>query len=68
MATGTNNLTSILGIIALIAVIAAAAYYIMNEADDNELEIDIGFVHDASPRALAASAEGNRNLRLTSVS
>jgi hypothetical protein len=42
----SSNATSILGIIAIILVIVAAAYFLMDEVDDNDLEIDIGLVHE----------------------
>ncbi|HSM04122.1 MAG TPA: hypothetical protein VK858_05855 [Longimicrobiales bacterium] len=44
MANTTRSITSILGIIALILVIVAAVYFIMNQADDPEIEIDLGLV------------------------
>lgn len=48
-----NRAISILGIIALIAVIAAAIYYISNE-NDNDLEIDIGSLYDSVPHVIIA--------------
>lgn len=44
MADTTRSITSILGIIALILVIVAAVYFIMNQADEPEIEIDLGAV------------------------
>jgi hypothetical protein len=43
-----TNATSILGIIALLAVIAAAVYFIYDQ-EDNDLEIDIGLVAQVAP-------------------
>lgn len=54
MANSKSSATSILGIIAIILVIAAA-YYLINETDDNEIEIDIGLVDDESPRLVMSS-------------
>ncbi len=51
MANSKNTATSILGIIAIILVIAAAGYYLMNEADDDEVELDIGLVLDGTAPA-----------------
>ena len=48
-----RSLSSILGIIAVILVIVAAVYYLTNEADDSELEIDIGMVQETPPAAPA---------------
>jgi len=45
----SRNVTSILGIIAIILVIVAAVYYLSNEADDSELEVDIGLVQQTPP-------------------
>lgn len=55
MANSKSSTTWILGIVAIILVIAAAAYYLMNEADDNEIEIDIGLVDDEAPRIVVSS-------------
>jgi hypothetical protein len=49
----TRSITSILGIIALILVIIAAVYFIADEADDNDIEIDIGFVELVAPTPVA---------------
>jgi hypothetical protein len=48
-----RSLSSILGIIAAILVIVAAVYYLTNEADDSELEVDIGMVQETPPPAPA---------------
>lgn len=53
MANSKSSATSILGIIAIILVIVAAVYFLMNEADDDTLEIDIGLVDDEAPRIVA---------------
>lgn len=55
MASSKSSATSILGIIAIILVIAAAAYYLINETNDNEIEIDLGLVDDESPRLIVSS-------------
>jgi hypothetical protein len=49
----SNSPTSILRVVALIAVIIAAVYFIFNEADDDELEIEIGLVLQAVPQQVA---------------
>jgi len=55
MANSKSSATSILGIIAIILVIAAAAYFLMNEADDDVIQIDIGLVDDEAPRVVVSS-------------
>ena len=55
MAKTTRSITSILGIIALILVIVAAVYFIMDQADDNEIEIDLGAADSSVPELLTAS-------------
>lgn len=55
MADSKSNATWILGIIAIILVIVAAGYFLMNEADDDTLEIDIGLVDDEAPRIVVSS-------------
>ena len=53
----TNSSIGILGILAILVVIAAAIYFVVNEADDDELEIDIGMSHDA-PALVITPAHG----------
>lgn len=46
-----RRFTSALGVIALILIIVAAAFYISDQADEPELEMDIGFVQGGMPSA-----------------
>ena len=55
-----RSVSSILGIIAVILVIVAAVYYLTNEADDSELEIDIGMVQETAPAAPAYTGSSLR--------
>lgn len=49
----SNSSVGILGIIAILVIIAAAIYFVVNQADDDELEIDIGMAHDAPALVIA---------------
>lgn len=46
MAGANRSTTSLLGILAIIVLIAAVVYFVVQEADDDALEIEIGLVQD----------------------
>jgi hypothetical protein len=47
----SSRLTSLLGIIALLAIIVAAVVYIVDETDDDVLEVEISQVIDVQDTA-----------------
>jgi hypothetical protein len=53
MATSNSNIVSILGILAIVILVGLAVYFVVDR-NDNDLEIDIGLVHDSAVAPMVA--------------